>query len=69
MQESILFRSRSRFEKITEDDHCWFELSRYGFEETDAEANIDMTPDEVVARFLEAKGNWDDSKEFGGELV
>lgn len=58
-----------RFEDITEDDHCWFELSRYGFEETDAEASIDMAPDEVVAKFLEAKGNWDDSKEFGGELV
>lgn len=57
-----------RFEKITEDDHCWFELSRDGFEETDAEANIDMAPSEVVAKFLEAKGNWDDSKEFGGEL-
>lgn len=57
-----------RFESITEDDHCWFELNRDGFEETDAEASIDMTPDEVVAKFLEAKGNWDDSKEFGGEL-
>ncbi len=57
-----------RFERITEDDHCWFELSRDGFEETNAEASVDMTPDEVVAKFLEAKGNWDDSKEFGGEL-
>lgn len=57
-----------RFGNITEDDHCWFELSRDGFEETNAEANLDMTPDEVVAEFLEAKGNWDDSKEFGGEL-
>ena len=56
-----------RFERITEDDHCWFELSRDGFEETDAEANIDMAPGEVVAKFLEAKGNWDDSKEFGGD--
>lgn len=50
---------------ITEDDHCWFELCEVGFEATDAEANIDMTPDEVVAKFLKAKGNWDDSKEFG----
>lgn len=57
-----------RFERITEDDHCWFELIRNGFEETDAEANIYMVPGEVVAKFLEAKGNWDDSKEFGGEL-
>ncbi len=54
-----------RFGSITEDDHCWFELCGVGFEATDAEANIDMTPDEVVAKFLEAKGNWDDSKEFG----
>lgn len=57
-----------RFGNITEDDHCWFELSRNGFEETDAEPNIDMTPDEVVAKFLEAKENWYDSKEFEGEL-
>ena len=58
-----------RFGDMTEDDHCWFELCRGDFEGTDAEASIDMTPDEVVAKFLEAKGNWDDSKEFGGELV
>lgn len=57
-----------RFGSITEDDHCWFELNKAGFEETDAVASIDMSPDEVVAKFLEAKGNWDDSKEFGGEL-
>lgn len=56
-----------RFDNITKDDHCWFELCRDGFEATDEEANIDMSPDEVVAKFLEAKGNWDDSKEFGGE--
>ncbi len=57
-----------RFDDITEDDHCWFELCRDGFEETDVEANIDMSPDEVVEKFLEANGNWDDTREFGGEL-
>lgn len=56
-----------RFEKITEEDHCWFELSRYGFDETDAEANLNMTPDEVVVAFIAAKGAWDDNKKFGGE--
>lgn len=57
-----------RFDEIDEDDHCWFELSRYGFEMTEAEPNIEMSPDEVVAKFLKAKGKWDDSEIFGGCL-
>lgn len=56
-----------RFGSITEDDHCWFELDRDGFEETNAEADTDMAPGEVVAKFLQAKGNWDENKEFGCE--
>lgn len=34
-----------RFDKLTEDDHCWFELS----------------VEDVVNAFLAAKDNWDDS--------
>lgn len=59
---------KKRFEEITEDDHCWFELSRDCFEETDAEADIEMSPEEVVARFVETAGEWDDSEIFGGGL-
>lgn len=47
-----------RFGEWTEDDHCWFELGRNGFEETVMEPNVDMTSDEMVGRFMEAKGNW-----------
>ena len=53
-----------RFGSITEDDHCWFELCADGFEATDAGVTIYMMPDEVVKKFLEAKGNWDDSSEL-----
>lgn len=57
-----------RFEKITDDDHCWFELSRDCFEETDAEPDIEILPDEVVRRFEVAYRNWDTSEAFGGGL-
>lgn len=57
-----------RFGEWTEDDHCWFELQRCGFEATGEEPDVYITADELVGKFLEAKGNWDDSKEFGGEL-
>ena len=53
-----------RFGSITEDDHCWFELDKYCFEETYADADIDMSPGEVVAKFMEAKDNWDDSMDL-----
>lgn len=56
-----------RFGSITEDGHCWFEPDMDGSEETDAGADTGMTPGEVVAKFLKAKGNRDDSKEFGCE--
>lgn len=50
-----------RFGEITEDDHCWFELERDGITETDADADFDITPNEVVAAFMQAKGNWDET--------
>lgn len=55
----------TRFEEITEDDHCWFELNKNGFKVTEVEADVDISADEIVKRFLEAKENWDDSEVFG----
>ncbi len=53
-----------RFGEWTDDDHCWFELQRDGFEATGREPDTDMTADELVGKFLDAKGNW---KECGFE--
>nr|UWH97531.1 MAG: hypothetical protein [Bacteriophage sp.] len=50
-----------RFEKITEDDHCWFELCENDFEVVEAEPTIAMTAGEVLEKFKAAKGNWNDS--------
>lgn len=47
-----------RFGEWTEDDHCWFELQRCGFEATGEEPVVNMTVDELVGKFLEAKGKW-----------
>lgn len=54
----------TRFEKVTSDDHCWFELNRDSFALTDEEADIDMDVGELVRAFIEAFGKWDDSEEF-----
>lgn len=39
-------------------DHPWFELESNGFEETEDVPTVDMTAQELVAKFLERKGNW-----------
>lgn len=57
----------TRFGEVTSDDHCWFELSRDGFSQTDEEADTGMDVGELVRAFLEAVGKWDDSEEFGLE--
>lgn len=54
-----------RFDEITEDDHCWFELNRECFEKTDLDPDIEMLPEEIVARFVESAGKWDDIGLFG----
>lgn len=51
-----------QFGKITEDDHCWFELCRENFDPTDEEADTGMDVEELVKKFLAASGNWDDSE-------
>lgn len=50
-----------RFDKLTEDDHCWFELSIENFSVTSLPAEIQMSVEDVVNAFLAAKDNWDDS--------
>ena len=49
-----------RFGRITEDDHCWCELTAYDFETTDDDPTIGMSSDEVLKAFLAAKDNWDE---------
>lgn len=51
-----------RFGEWTEDDHCWFELHRDSFVATGEEPGADLTADELVWRFREAKGNWNDTE-------
>lgn len=51
----------TRFSEWTEDDHCWFELSRYSFENTDRIPTIGITIEELISNFEKAKDNWDDS--------
>ena len=48
-------------DKLTEDDHCWFELSVENFSVTSLPAEIQMSAEDVVNAFLAAKDNWDDS--------
>lgn len=56
-----------RFEKFDpEVDHCWFELSADGFEATENVSNIDMTVEQFLERFHEAKNNWHDHMLLGG---
>ena len=50
-----------RFDKLNEDDHCWFELSVENFSVTSLPAEIQMSVEDVVNAFLAAKDNWDDS--------
>lgn len=50
-----------RFDKLTEDDQCWFELSVENFSVMSLPAEIQMSVEDVVNAFLAAKDNWDDS--------
>lgn len=44
----------------TEADHCWFELDRAGFEQTDRPADISLTAQQLVNNFSACKNNWND---------
>lgn len=51
-----------RFDRYDpEEDHCWFELQETGFEPTDAEADVDLSVEELVSNFLARKDQWDDT--------
>lgn len=54
-----------RFAEWTEDDHCWFELHSDGFTATREEPGVDMSIDELIGKFLEAKGNWREIEQWG----
>lgn len=43
---------------VNEDDHPWYEMG--GISLTEEEPTQDLTIDEVVRRFKEAKDNWDE---------
>lgn len=49
-----------RFGRITEDDHCWCELTAYDFEPTEDAPTVKMSTDDVLKAFLSAKDNWDE---------
>ena len=46
-----------RFDKITEDDHCWFEMK--GFENTEKAPTVSMSAEEFLKKFDSVK-EWDD---------
>lgn len=47
----------------SEADHCWFELSRDGFEQTSRPADISLTAEQLVSNFSVCKDNWQDGEE------
>lgn len=52
-----------RFSKITDLDHCWFELSRNSFEATNESPTEIINVDELVQRFRTVQ--WDDNIQLG----
>ena len=45
---------------VNEDDHPWYEMGAISL--TEEAPTVNITIDELVKRFKEAKGNWDDVK-------
>ena len=51
-----------RFSKYDpEEDHCWFELSEDGFEETAKPATVGISAQQLVENFSAAKEHWNDT--------
>ena len=51
-----------RFDRYDpEEDHCWFELSEDGFEETAKPATIGISAQQLVENFAAAKEHWNDT--------
>ena len=51
-----------RFDRYDpEEDHCWFELSEDGFEETAKPATVGISAQQLVESFAAAKEHWNDT--------
>ena len=51
-----------RFDRYDpEDDHCWFELSEDGFEDTAKPATVGISAQQLVENFSAAKEHWNDT--------
>ena len=51
-----------RFDKYDpEEDHCWFELSEDGFEETARPATVGISAQQLIENFAAAKEHWNDT--------
>ena len=51
-----------RFDRYdAEEDHCWFELSEDGFEETTRPATVGISAEQLVENFAAAKEHWNDT--------
>lgn len=51
-----------RFEEYgwdEDDDHPWFELGESDFSPTENPETVDITVDELVGKFISAKGKWE----------
>ena len=47
-----------RFSDFNEDDHVWFELDSYSFEDTAAKPTVAITPSQLVEAFKVCKPMW-----------
>ncbi len=53
-----------RFESYDpEVDHCWFEMDQNSFSLTEDPATVNVTAEELVNRFAQCLGKWDDRKQ------
>lgn len=50
-----------RFDKITMDDHCWFELHESGIQVTGDRPTVDVNIKDLVQAFCDKKDRWDDT--------
>ena len=50
-----------RFSKLTDADHCWFELDEDGFEETEDAPTVAVTAEALTEAFRSCAGKWDDT--------
>lgn len=56
---SVVGLPEERFGSWTEADHIWFELEAGFATQTESKAQLKITTQELVDRFLAAMGNWE----------